>query len=532
MKRVVVFLTVVVLCAASFPTRLFAQENSTTSKQVELTNFRSTSLVDLANTTPKLTNNELLIKQKSLLTESSRNLKISEFMLQDSNCSEVNCIKIEIYNESENDFYLEGWEVRYLNAAGSIQKPLFEIIEIGAYGYLTFQINKIDGPKNGHLQIIDENEEQVDIVGYGNGKISAKGGLPTASPPDGNSLQRCELPNGLLIDTGKNLTEFKTYSNSTWDKGILCEEDNNDEPNLDMCSFISINEISFSEPEKFIEIINTTTETIDLSDCALRRGNKYINMDGELASGEIGVFDVISSDLTQTNSSVNIYIYDLLQKKNVVTVSYKARTGTSYAWLMVDGKEGWYSTYAMTPGTENIYQQFQTCEAGKHINVTTGNCVKDPEPPVECAEGQFRNPATGRCKKIDSEKKLAECAEGQFRNPITNRCKKINDKTLAECAEGQFRNPLTNRCKKIASGDELNPCAEGWERNPETNRCRKIPIGGEAAYAVGPMTNEIENRTWTLIGAVGAAIIAGLIVWQFRPEIKRFFGQIYAKIKR
>ena len=286
------------------------------------------------------------------------------------------------------------------------------------------------------------------------------------------------------------------------------DDDNNNGTEFNMCEYISINEISFSDPEKFIEIINTTNKIIDLTDCALRRGNGYIYMDGELKPSEIKSFSVLDSNLTQTNGSVNIYVYDILQKKNVVTVAYKSRSGTSYAWLTVDGTEGWFSTYAMTPGAENIYQQFQTCEVGKHINVATGNCVKDPDPPAECAEGQYRNPATGRCKKLDSEK------------------------TLADCAEGQFRNPATNRCKKIASGDELNPCAEGWERNPETNRCRKIPIGSEAAYAVGPIANNNESRMWAWIATGGIIVIMGIIAWQFRPEIGRFFGRIYGKVKK
>jgi hypothetical protein len=182
--------------------------------------------------------------------------------------------------------------------------------------------------------------------------------------------------------------------------------------------------------------------------------------------------------------------------------THKAETSWAYF------ADGWKLTYSMTPGAENIYQQFQTCEVGKHINVATGNCVKDVDPPAECAENQYRNPDTGRCKKLDSEK------------------------TLAECAEGQFRNPLTNRCKKIASDDELSPCAEGWERNPETNRCRKTPIGSEAAYAVGPMSDSGQDRAWLWIGGGGAALLGAMIAWQFRPEIGRLFGRIVSKVKR
>jgi hypothetical protein len=331
----------------------------------------------------------------------------------------------------------------------------------------------------------------LDKVEYAN-----HGALQSFSRDFGDST----LPFKLSLQTPGAANKFSADAND--------DDDGEETVELDTCAYISLNEISFSEPEKFIEIINTTAQTIDLTDCALRRGNGYIYLDGELTAGEIKSFDVANSTLVQTNSSVNIYVYDILQKKNVATVAYKAKSGASYAWLTVGGVEGWYSTFAMTPGAENIYQQFQTCEAGKHINTATGNCVKDPEPPAECAENQYRNPETGRCKKLDSEK------------------------TLAECAAGQFRNPLTNRCKKIASDDELSPCAEGWERNPETNRCRKTPIGSEAAYAVGPMSQGGESRTWLWIGAGGVVLLGAMIAWQFHPEISRLWSKLIDRIKR
>lgn len=291
------------------------------------------------------------------------------------------------------------------------------------------------------------------------------------------------------------------------------EPEDEDDPNENdteesvMCSFLSLNEISFSDPEKFIEIKNTTATPINLDDCALRRGNSYIYMDGEIAPNEIKSFSVADSDLTQTNNGVNIYIYDLYQRKNVVTVAYKSRNATSYAWLEVDGIEGWYSTYIMTPGSENKYQSFPNCEVGYHLNIATNKCNKDPEPPAECAEGQFRNPETGRCKKLPEAK------------------------VLAECPDGQFRNPATNRCKKIATDDDLVPCAEGYERNPETNRCRKIKATDDAEYAVEPYGVSSENRTWVIVG-VGAVVGLGLIVaFQFRHEIALGFKKIVRRKK-
>lgn len=315
--------------------------------------------------------------------------------------------------------------------------------------------------------------------------------------------------------------------------------DDNEDPDDEIieeaskCSSLSLNEISFSEPDRFIEIKNTTAEKINLADCALRRGTEFIYTDGEILPGEIRGYDIVGSTLSQTNNGVNIYIYDKVEKKNVVTVAYKAKSSTSYAWLTVDGIEGWYSTYIMTPGRENEYQSFPNCEAGYHLNVATNKCNKDPDPPAECAEGQYRNPETGRCKKIPEEKVLAECPEGQYRNPATGRCKKYpEEKILAECPEGQFRNPLTNRCKKIATEDDLAPCAEGYERNPETNRCRKIRDSSDAEYAVEPYGVSNENQSWIMIGAAAIAGLGLIIALQFRHEIAQGFNKLIKRIKK
>ena len=274
-----------------------------------------------------------------------------------------------------------------------------------------------------------------------------------------------------------------------------------------MCSSLSLNEISFSDQEKFIEIINTTPNNINLNDCALRRGTSrsFVNIDGTISPGEIKSYDIAGSSLTQTNSGVNIHIYDSTQDKNVVTVAYKARSATSYAFLEVNGIEGWYSTYAMTPGQENIYQSYPNCEVGYHLNTATNKCNKNPEPPAECAEGQFRNPETGRCKKYPEST------------------------VLAECPEGQYRNPATNRCKKIATEDDLIPCAEGYERNPETNRCRKIRSVGDAEYAVEPYGVSDENRTWVTIGIATMAGLGLIITFQFRHEIAIMIRKLIRK---
>jgi hypothetical protein len=497
MKKIVIMVAIMALSIANFPTAVFGDELEVESLTEEIVDDETEPTDDEEQATDDESDDDASL---------GGDIYISEIY---ANPSDVKQKYIELYFDtdvvmgggyylmtatSENGTLSSNFYVQIANRkAGEYQLVLEEIIS-------GLNLTNPAGTNRKFVWLcpIGETKEScrtetfIDKVEYGN-----HGALQSYS----RDFDDPALPFEISLKTPGAANRFESSDDEDEDEG-------EEEPELDMCAYISLNEISFSDPEKFIEIINTTNQTIDLSDCALRRGNGYINLAGDLAAGEVKSFDVSNSDMTQTNGSVNIYIYDLLSRQNVTTVAYKAKAGASYAWLDVDGTEGWYSTFAMTPNAENIYQQFQTCEVGKHINVATGNCVKDPEPPAECAEGQYRNPATNRCKKLDS------------------------DKALAECADGQFRNPLTNRCKKIASDDELSPCAEGWERNPETNRCRKTPIGSEAAYAIDPVSNSSQDRAWLWIGGGGALVLGAMIAWQFHPEIARLFAKIVSKVKR
>jgi hypothetical protein len=108
-----------------------------------------------------------------------------------------------------------------------------------------------------------------------------------------------------------------------------------------------------------------------------------------------------------------------------------------------------------------------------------------------CPEGKERNPATGRCKRIQTQKrtpkvKVAEsCLIGKKINPATGRCITVsNVKTAKPCLEGKERNPATGRCKNILTQKRLppktpkvkiaKPCLEGKEINPATGRCKSI----------------------------------------------------------
>ena len=80
-------------------------------------------------------------------------------------------------------------------------------------------------------------------------------------------------------------------------------------------------------------------------------------------------------------------------------------------------------------------------------------------------------------RPVMQRQQLAACKAGQYRNPATGRCRAlVGGKTpVAVCKAGYYRNPATGHCKKLGATNsrQLMPCKPGCERNPSTNRCRK-----------------------------------------------------------
>jgi hypothetical protein len=173
------------------------------------------------------------------------------------------------------------------------------------------------------------------------------------------------------------------------------------------------------------------------------------------------------------------------------------------SWSLIDGE--WVQTYAVTPGSSNIFQEYPTCQ-----------------------DGYYRNLETGRCNKVAVIAAVKACAAGYYRNELTNRCRKIaTTSTLTPCKEGQERNPETNRCRNIATTiSTLKPCADGYERNAETNRCRKIVASAAGQFAVeaGPPSSASGQLLLAAIGVATAT--AGLLLFQYKMEIGQFIRKL------
>lgn len=263
-----------------------------------------------------------------------------------------------------------------------------------------------------------------------------------------------------------------------------------------------------SSAEQFIELYNTSHDAIDMSGCSLVYKNKDYPLAGELQSGEYYIYQNPDLILTKDPTSYNLYALkyasgDIFYE---VVLPHGQKKGTSYSIFHPGSvEELWLRTYAPTPGEDNIYQEFQTCEEGKVINPETGNCIKEEvDVEIVCPEGKYLNPLTGRCKNIPVEK-VTTCKDGYYLNPETGRCNKIKETTVSECPEG-------------------------YERNPETNRCRKIRQEIDDTYAVADIKPEeyINPKIFIATGAIIGLAVLGLIyvIFQYRKEIKQFILKV------
>ena len=263
-----------------------------------------------------------------------------------------------------------------------------------------------------------------------------------------------------------------------------------------------------SSAEQFVELYNTSHEAIDMAGCSLVYKNKNYPLSGELRSGEYYVYQNPDLVLTKDPTSYNLYALkyasgDIFYE---VVLPHGQKKGTSYSIFHPGSvEELWLRTHAPTPGEDNIYQEFQTCEEGKVINPETGNCIKEEvDAEIVCPEGKYLNLLTGRCKNIPVEK-VTTCKDGYYLNPETGRCNKIKETTVSECPEG-------------------------YERNPETNRCRKIRQEIDDTYVVADIKPEeyINPKIFIATGVIIGLALLGLVyvIFQYRKEIKQFILKV------
>ncbi len=293
---------------------------------------------------------------------------------------------------------------------------------------------------------------------------------------------------------------------------------------------------------EFIEIYNADSEAADLSQYKLQIGTKsYVFPVGSmLAPGAYWtVSDTeVGASLANTTGS-SVYLMTARDVEVASVPPYKNAPDDA-SWALIG--DAWQFSYSPTPGGANIAMPERSCQAGYERDSETLRCKKLAAVTVvtPCADGQYRNEATGRCRNILSmSATLVPCKEGQYRSEETGRCRSLasaTSATLKQCADDQFRNPLTNRCKSIASSEDMavTDCGEGRERNPETHRCRNIvsTTVPAATFAVTPIKEAAKGFVgWWALGGVGV-LAASYGAWEWRRELRTIIRGVTARIAR
>ena len=368
-------------------------------------------------------------------------------------------------------------------------------------------------------------EEKIDELCWGKLECGNNYAKFATKYEDNYSLKRCaeDCPDDAEYIFDKYYPELDIESIAEYP----ADEEPETPPSSPSCAGIKITEIysyySTDVSEQFVELYNPTPESISLDYCHIAYKNTDYPLSGELASGTYYAFQDSSLSLTKNPTSTNtVAVID--SSGNVIdSVDYPngQKKGTSYALFDANMELAfWRQTYQPTPGSPNIFQEFQTCPEGKVINPATGNCIKQTE----------SNP----------QETATVCPEGKYLNPLTNRCKKIEtESTLAACKEGYERNPETNRCRKIKGATAPSACKEGYERNPETNRCRKIRenTGESTDYAPTPVDSGENYHSPKIFIALSAIVVAATVsgayvIYQYRQEVKKAIKSFGAKFRK
>jgi uncharacterized protein YcfL len=437
---------------------------------------------------------------------------------------------VELYNPNNEPLPLTGLSLWYRGSGTSIVQlvDLNSIIlqpkAFVVFGHIATTVNPVISFEKTSYSLNDTMGEifisqsasgnAMDKVAWGS--VSAASGYifdvkPAVVPPKNNSLQRCFL-NGAVVFAGPRDTskEFSVYGNDapTPFVGMACVVP--DPPELvNNCEGLRINEIAANSANQFIELQNSTSQTISLDGCQLQTNRSttksYVFGAETLPAGAYRTVPISETELTLTKTTSGI-VY-LLSSDGLVEVDSQAyvNLASDTSWSRIDDGT-WWQTYAPTPGSTNVIQKYLPCD-----------------------DGYVRNVDTGRCNKIVASEASADCGDGKYRSEDTGRCRTIPvASVLAACKLGQYRNEETNRCRNIVTASIQKPCKDNQYRSEETNRCRNITATHvpESAFAVQPVKDTAMAFVgWWALGGVGV-LAAGYGVWEWRREMRVYFGRV------
>ena len=347
---------------------------------------------------------------------------------------------------SDAEFLLAGWSISYMNSSGNAT----ELVDLSKYIWtsgetILLQLASSPGSelaqvrysktlafKAGPLNLVHDGAV-VDSVCW-TGKDNCNSPFDSKNP---TTLVR-DLDTGIF---GHMSSYYPTGDGIL--KEISTEEPKDVSEGVSQCKGVVFSEIlsyyEILQSEQFVELFNSGHESVILDGCLIKYKNKFYPLSGMIAAE--GYMANFLENLKLTKNPTTSNVLELIDADGTVLdkLIYPngQRKGAAYALIGYDasGGEIWKVTYAPTPGEPNNYQEFRTCEEGKVINETTGNCVKITSVMEKiCGEGKYLNILTGRCKKYETEKGPKECKEGYYYNEETGRCRKLKENNGADYA--------------------------------------------------------------------------------------------------
>lgn len=448
---------------------------------------------------------------------------------------------VTMTNHSSSQLNLAGWQIQYAGAGflptdcgGSTwtrSKPLTGTLD--PHQSVTITISMKDAGE-GSVRILDDTAYVHDMVGWG-AAACFEGRPVSVVPANDKSLLRLAGCDGTFasVDSDDNAADFVIGVSLT--RPELSECSIPPEPvTVNYCQGLRLTEIGANRDEQFIELQNTTTSPLDITDCQVQTNRSLtksvVFAPQTLTPSEYIVITIKDSPLTLTKTTTGtVYLLSSDGKSEIDSQTYNTLvSGTSWAWFDM----GWRQTYAATPGGDNQDQPYLPCVSGYTRNEETGRCNKLPVESTlaDCGEGKYRSEETGRCRTIPAASVLAACKLGQYRSEETNRCRNlVTASTLTPCKEGQYRSEETNRCRNLTTASaSLKPCAENQYRNEATNRCRKLPTTTvpSAAFAVEPVKEGAKAFIgWWALGGV-ALVAVGYAAWEWRSEVRAWLAAV------
>lgn len=385
---------------------------------------------------------------------------------------------IELVNVSSDEIDMTGWQLEYLSAAhdGSgaptaVLAIVDGILPAGSWalfsysGYMPAPVDGMFGQGStassgllaktaGHVRLT-AGDTMVDCVAWGSSAVAIEGCDKIAAvAPAGHTIQRSPGEDGFYDKAlgVKNLApptpqggqlQPPSLPNPDPEEELPPEEQ---EPGLPACSSVILSEVlpnpaGSDAAGEFIELYNTSSQTVSLSGCILRLGSSGKSFgfpeDIIMTPHEYRAFGYAVTGLQLLNEGSELW---LIADSQQTSLAYPSSTDDQ-AWALIDGT--WQITLQPTPNAPNVL----LLPAGKGAKASEAakSGLED------CPAGKFRNPETNRCKNIEAaSNEPAPCAPGQERNPQTNRCRKVAAARTSNNADTQAAK--TNQNYKILLG--------------------------------------------------------------------------------